>query len=108
MADMTTYRDFICGLPGGRGVFVVFKGVPWIGSFRRGQLCGRSGVGPAVAGAGAKFTPPADLQLDGRDAVPCDAGAVRSILPEGSAVVLEGRLRAVPPGRSDRHAYRPG
>ena len=50
----------------------------------------------------------ADLQLDGRDAVPGDAEPVRRLLPAGAAVVLEGRFREVAAGRGDRDAYRRG
>ena len=59
-------------------------------------------------GAAARRPAASDLQLDGRDAVPGDQRAVRSVLPEGPAVVLEGRLREVAAGRGDRHAHRAG
>jgi hypothetical protein len=59
---------------------------------------GQEGVGPAPQQAPATL-----LQLDGRDALPGDAGSVRPILPKRAAMVLERRFREGPARRSDRN-----
>ena len=63
---------------------------------RRDLVLQRLGGGrPEGDGAAAREPAGAALQLDGHDADAGDQRAVRSVLPEGPAVVLEGRLREV-------------
>jgi FAD/FMN-containing dehydrogenase len=103
---MRAYRDFIGTAPEELGIFVGLKTVPpmdpfpqphWgkracaiIGAFNGTARAGRQGDGAPALEASA-----APVQLDGADAVSGNQLALRSILPEGSAVVLEGRLRDV-------------
>ena len=118
-AVMRAYRDFLPTAPEELGAFVGLKTVPSMDPFPRDywgkRACAVISSYNGSAADGEKAMAPllerraaADLQLDGRDAVPGDAGALRSVLPEGPAVVLEGRLREVAAGRGDRHAHRAG
>ena len=68
-------------------------------NYRQLQRVGRRRAARAGTAAGGPAA--SDLQLDGRDAISGDQRAVRPVLPEGSPVVLEGRFRAVAPGRGD-------
>ena len=101
---MRAYRDFLPTAPEELGAFVGLKTVPSIDPFPREawgkRACaviscfnGSEEDGEKGAGAAARPAARAPLQLDGRHAVSGDAGPVRPVLPEGAAVVLEGRLR---------------
>ena len=98
---MRAYREFLPTAPEELGIFVGLKTVPPTDPFPRDYWSKRACAlvssynGPAAEGEqimaqAAQDAPAADLQLDGRDAVPGDPGAVRSIFPDGPAVVLEG------------------
>ena len=119
-AVMRAYRDFLPTAPEELGAFVGLKTVPptdpfpkehWgkracaiISALQRPGGRGREGDGAAAR----QRLPRAALQLDGRDAVSGDQRALRSVLPERAAVVLEGRLREVTARRGDRDAHRAG
>ena len=86
---MRAYRDFLPTAPEDLGIFVGLKTVPSIEPFpkegwgkRACAIIGslqRTGRGRAArAGAAARHIAPSDLQLDGRNAVPCDQRTVRS------------------------------
>ena len=113
---MRTYRDFLPSAPEELGIFVGLKTVPSMDPFPKegwgkracaiiGSYNGSAGDGQRAAGATTERCAASDLQLDGRDALSSDERAVRSVLSERVAVVLEGRLREVALGRGDRPAY---
>src|SRR5262249_47674623 len=59
-------------------------------------------------GAAAEDIACADLQLDGRHAVPGNSEPFRSILSKRTSMVLEGRFREVADRRGHRYSSRPG
>ena len=114
---MRAYRDFLPKAPEELGAFVGLKTVPSMDPFPREawgkRACAvissyqRLGRGRQEGdGAASRQTPGAILQLDERYALPGHAGPVRPVLPQGPAVVLEGRLRQGPVRRGDRHLCR--
>ena len=105
---MAAYRDFLPTAPEELGIFVGLKTVPSMDPFPREawgqracahhrQLQRLRGGRQEGARAAARQASRTVLQLDGHHALPGDAGAVRPVLPERAAVVLEGRLRDGPP-----------
>ncbi len=116
-AVMRAYRDFLPTAPEELGVFVGLKTVPptdpfprehWgkracavIGSYNGSAADGEKAIAPLLKGL------PAPL-FNWMGAMPftADAGALRSLLPEGAAVVLEGRLCEGPARRGDRRPHR--
>ena len=98
---MRAYRDFLPTAPEDLGIFVGLKTVPSMDPFPKEgwgkHACAIIGIYNGSVEAGQRVLAPlldklagSDLQLDGRNAVPCDQRAVRSILSQGAAVVLEG------------------
>ena len=107
------YRDFLPTAPEELGAFVGLKTVPSMDPFPReawgkracaviSSFNGSEEDGKKAHGAAPRQAPAAVLQLDGRHAVPGDAGPVRPVLPEGPAVVLEGDFVKRPVRRGDR------
>ena len=98
---MRAYRDFLPKAPEELGIFVGLKTVPsmepfpreaWgkracalISSFNGSEADGRKVLAPLLEQASFAL-----LQLDGCHALPSHTGHVRSFVPEGAAVVLEG------------------
>ena len=109
---MAAYRDFIRKAPEELGLFVGLKTVPPTDPFPRehwnkracaliGAFNGPIADGQKLMGSLAREAAGAAVQLDGRDAVDGDQQLVRPVLPEGPAVVLEGRLRQDATRRGD-------
>ena len=118
-AVMRAYRDFLPTAPEDLGIFVGLKTVPPIGSVPEGAL-GQARLrdhrrfnGPAAEGERLMAPlldalPPPLFNWMGEMPFPAMQRALRSVLPEGAAVVLEGRLRQDAARRGDRHAHRAG
>ena len=113
------YRDFLPTAPEELGIFVGLKTVPsmdpfphepWgkracaiIGAFNGSEEDGKKALAPLL-----DKLPEPIFNWMSADALPGDAGAVRRVLPEGAAVVLEGRLRDGALRRGDRRPRRRG
>ncbi len=116
---MRAYRDFLPTAPEELGIFVGLKTVPPTDPFPKdywgkracaiiGAYNGSCGRWRARDGSAPQGSAAADLQLDGRHAIPRHQRALRPVLSERPAVVLEGRLREIAARRSHRHAHRAG
>ena len=116
-AVMRAYRDFLPTAPEELGSFVGLKTVPSVDPFPKEHWGKRACAviacfnGPAADGEKAMAplldrVPPPIFNWMGEMPFPAMQGLFDGLLPEGAAVVLEGRLREVAARRGDRGAHR--